>query len=94
MNAADSEDVCQYRLSPYQGHGRQRFMWPRPRAAALNWACINSSILNLDLAPLHLIVVGCSYVGLEFVQMLRRFGSHVTVIEMSPGAATPVNCLP
>jgi pyruvate/2-oxoglutarate dehydrogenase complex dihydrolipoamide dehydrogenase (E3) component len=44
----------------------------------------NSSILNLDLAPSHLIVVGGSYVGLEFAQMFRRFGSQVTVIEMSP----------
>ncbi len=44
----------------------------------------NSSILNLDTLPSHLIVVGGSYVGLEFAQMFRRFGSQVTIIEMSP----------
>jgi pyruvate/2-oxoglutarate dehydrogenase complex dihydrolipoamide dehydrogenase (E3) component len=44
----------------------------------------NSSILNLDSVPSHLTVVGGSYVGLEFAQMFRRFGSQVTVIEMSP----------
>ena len=44
----------------------------------------NSSILNLDSLPSHLIVIGGSYVGLEFAQMFRRFGSQVTIIEMSP----------
>jgi pyruvate/2-oxoglutarate dehydrogenase complex dihydrolipoamide dehydrogenase (E3) component len=44
----------------------------------------NSSILNLYSLPSHLIVVGGSYVGLEFAQMFRRFGSQVTIIEMSP----------
>lgn len=42
----------------------------------------NSSILGLELVPRHLIVVGGSYVGLEFAQMYRRFGSEVTVLEM------------
>jgi len=44
----------------------------------------NSSLLNLDVVPRHLIVVGGSYVGLEFGQMFRRFGSQVTVLEMGP----------
>jgi pyruvate/2-oxoglutarate dehydrogenase complex dihydrolipoamide dehydrogenase (E3) component len=44
----------------------------------------NTSILALDRVPRHLIVVGGSYVGLEFAQMHRRFGAEVTVIEMSP----------
>jgi pyruvate/2-oxoglutarate dehydrogenase complex dihydrolipoamide dehydrogenase (E3) component len=44
----------------------------------------NTSILALDRVPAHLIVVGGSYVGLEFAQMYRRFGAAVTVIEMSP----------
>jgi pyruvate/2-oxoglutarate dehydrogenase complex dihydrolipoamide dehydrogenase (E3) component len=43
----------------------------------------NSSILDLDAVPGHLIVVGGSYIGLEFAQMFRRFGSRVTVIERS-----------
>ena len=44
----------------------------------------NRSILELDYLPEHLIVVGGSYVGLEFAQMYRRFGAEVTVIEKSP----------
>ena len=42
---------------------------------------INSSILELDFVPQHLVVVGGSYIGLEFAQMYRRFGSQVTVVE-------------
>jgi pyruvate/2-oxoglutarate dehydrogenase complex dihydrolipoamide dehydrogenase (E3) component len=41
----------------------------------------NSSLLELEEIPEHLIVIGGSYVGLEFAQMFRRFGSEVTVIE-------------
>jgi pyruvate/2-oxoglutarate dehydrogenase complex dihydrolipoamide dehydrogenase (E3) component len=44
----------------------------------------NSSMMAMDYLPHHLIVVGGSYVGLEFAQMLRRFGSEVTVIEKAP----------
>ena len=43
----------------------------------------NSGILELTALPEHLLVVGGSYVGLEFAQMFRRFGSRVTVIEKS-----------
>ena len=41
----------------------------------------STTILDLDELPKHLIVVGGSYVGLEFAQMYRRFGSEVTVVE-------------
>ena len=41
----------------------------------------NSSILELDRLPRHLVIVGGSYVGLEFAQLYRRFGAEVTVIE-------------
>ena len=41
----------------------------------------NTSILELDRVPRHLVIVGGSYIGLEFAQMYRRFGSDVTVIE-------------
>jgi pyruvate/2-oxoglutarate dehydrogenase complex dihydrolipoamide dehydrogenase (E3) component len=41
----------------------------------------NSSMLKLEVLPPHLLIVGGSYVGLEFAQMYRRFGSEVTVIE-------------
>lgn len=44
----------------------------------------NSSLLESDILPPHLIIVGGSYIGLEFAQIYRRFGSEVTVIEMSP----------
>ena len=42
----------------------------------------NSSMMDIDFLPKHLIVVGGSYVGLEFGQMYRRFGSEVTIVEM------------
>ncbi len=42
----------------------------------------NSSIMEVDFLPEHLIIVGGSYIGLEFAQMYRRFGSEVTVIDM------------
>lgn len=41
----------------------------------------NSTIMDIDFAPEHLIIIGGSYIGLEFAQMYRRFGSKVTVIE-------------
>ncbi len=44
----------------------------------------NTSILKLDTIPRHLVVVGGSYIGLEFAQMYRRFGAEVTVVEMAP----------
>ncbi len=44
----------------------------------------NQSMMDLDFVPRHLIVVGGSYVGLEFAQMVRRFGAKVTVVEMGP----------
>jgi pyruvate/2-oxoglutarate dehydrogenase complex dihydrolipoamide dehydrogenase (E3) component len=42
----------------------------------------NSSMMDVDYLPEHLVIVGGSYVGLEFAQMFRRFGSEVTVVEM------------
>jgi pyruvate/2-oxoglutarate dehydrogenase complex dihydrolipoamide dehydrogenase (E3) component len=44
----------------------------------------NQSMMEVDFVPEHLIVVGGSYIGLEFGQMYRRFGSRVTVVEMGP----------
>ncbi|PRD45866.1 FAD-containing oxidoreductase [Phyllobacterium phragmitis] len=44
----------------------------------------NTSILDLDTLPRHLVIVGGSYVALEFAQMYRRFGSAVTVLERKP----------
>ncbi|MEO7651661.1 MAG: mercuric reductase, partial [Bryobacteraceae bacterium] len=42
----------------------------------------NSSMMQVDFLPRHLIVVGGSYIGLEFGQIFRRFGSEVTIVEM------------
>ena len=59
------------------------------RAALPDWPGIdsvpvltNTGMMSLDVLPEHLIVVGGSYIGLEFAQMFRRFGSQVTVLEV------------
>src|SRR3974390_1083117 len=44
----------------------------------------NSSMMDVDFLPAHLIILGGSYIGLEFAQVYRRFGSEVTVIELAP----------
>jgi pyruvate/2-oxoglutarate dehydrogenase complex dihydrolipoamide dehydrogenase (E3) component len=44
----------------------------------------NVSILDLEELPRHLVVVGGSYIGIEFAQAFRRFGSEVTIVEMGP----------
>jgi pyruvate/2-oxoglutarate dehydrogenase complex dihydrolipoamide dehydrogenase (E3) component len=41
-------------------------------------------MMEVDFVPEHLIVIGGSYIGLEFAQMYRRFGSEVTIVEMAP----------
>lgn len=48
----------------------------------------NESVMELDAVPDHLIVIGGGFIGLEFGQMFRRFGSRVTVLEAQP------HCLP
>src|SRR3984957_14773606 len=44
----------------------------------------NSSMMDIDFLPPHLVIMGGSYIGLEFAQAYRRFGSEVTVIELGP----------
>jgi pyruvate/2-oxoglutarate dehydrogenase complex dihydrolipoamide dehydrogenase (E3) component len=44
----------------------------------------STSMMDVDFLPEHMIIVGGSYIGLEFAQMYRRFGSRVTVVEMAP----------
>jgi pyruvate/2-oxoglutarate dehydrogenase complex dihydrolipoamide dehydrogenase (E3) component len=44
----------------------------------------NSSMMDLDVLPRHLLILGGSYIGLEFGQMYRRFGSDVTIVEIGP----------
>ena len=44
----------------------------------------NVSIMELNEVPEHLVIIGGSYIGLEFAQMMRRFGAEVTVVERMP----------
>jgi len=44
----------------------------------------NSSIMDIDFLPEHFVIIGGSYVGLEFAQIYRRLGSEVTIVEMGP----------
>jgi len=44
----------------------------------------NSTLLDLDVLPTHLVIVGGGYVGLEFAQIFRRFGSDVSIVEKAP----------
>ena len=48
----------------------------------------NVSILELDTLPAHLVILGGSYIALEFAQMYRRFGARVTVVERGPRLAS------
>jgi len=48
----------------------------------------NSSMMGIDFLPRHLVIIGGSYVGLEFGQMYRRFGSEVTIVEKAPRLAS------
>jgi pyruvate/2-oxoglutarate dehydrogenase complex dihydrolipoamide dehydrogenase (E3) component len=44
----------------------------------------NSSMMEIDFLPRHLLIIGGSYIGLEFGQMFRRFGSEITILENGP----------
>lgn len=44
----------------------------------------NTTMMDVDVLPEHLIIIGGSYIGLEFAQMYRRFGARVTVVEQAP----------
>jgi pyruvate/2-oxoglutarate dehydrogenase complex dihydrolipoamide dehydrogenase (E3) component len=56
---------------------------PMPGLSEVNYLN-NSSMMDVDFLPEHLLVIGGSYIGLEFGQMYRRFGSRVTIVEMGP----------
>ena len=56
---------------------------PIPGLAEIDYLT-NSSMMELDFLPAHLLIIGGSYIGLEFAQMYRRFGSAVTVVETGP----------
>ncbi|MEO5806197.1 FAD-containing oxidoreductase [Devosia sp.] len=48
----------------------------------------NTSMMDIDVLPEHLIIAGASYIGLEFAQIYRRFGSRVTVIDRGSAPAS------
>ena len=66
---------------------------PRERAEHAGIAVVpyfdNSTMMEVDFLPEHLVIVGGSYVGLEFAQMYRRFGSRVTVDRDGSAADRP-----
>ena len=61
--------------------GGRAFVPPMPGLDQIDYLT-NSGMMQIDYLPEHLVVIGGSYIGLEFAQMYRRFGSLVTVIEM------------
>jgi pyruvate/2-oxoglutarate dehydrogenase complex dihydrolipoamide dehydrogenase (E3) component len=63
--------------------GGRAFVPPLPGLDQVSYLN-NSTMMDVDFLPDHLIVIGGSYVGLEFAQMYRRFGSEVTIVEMGP----------
>ena len=60
--------------------GGRAMVPPIPGLASVDYLT-NSSIMEVDFLPEHLVIIGGSYIGLEFAQMYRRFGAQVTVIE-------------
>lgn len=60
--------------------GARAFVPPMPGLNGVSYLT-NSSMMHVDFLPQHLIVIGGSYIGLEFGQMYRRFGSEVTIVE-------------
>ena len=62
--------------------GARAFTPPMPGLESVDYLN-NSSMMEVDFLPQHLIIIGGSYIGLEFGQMYRRFGSRVTVVEKS-----------
>jgi pyruvate/2-oxoglutarate dehydrogenase complex dihydrolipoamide dehydrogenase (E3) component len=82
--APDTISVGEERLSApriFIDVGGRAVVPPLPGVARVTYLT-NTSLLALDRVPAHLIVVGGSYIGLEFAQMYRRFGAAVTIVEM------------
>ncbi len=63
--------------------GGRAFIPPAGNEEGVNYLT-NSTMMDIDFLPEHLIIIGGSYIGLEFGQMYRRFGSKVTIIEKGP----------
>lgn len=63
--------------------GARAFVPNMPDAKDMSYLT-NSSMMDVDFLPEHLVIIGGSYIGLEFGQMYSRFGSEVTIVEMGP----------
>jgi pyruvate/2-oxoglutarate dehydrogenase complex dihydrolipoamide dehydrogenase (E3) component len=82
--APDTVSVGEERLSApriFINVGGRAVVPPLPGVDQVTYLT-NTSLLALDRLPEHLIVVGGSYIGLEFAQVYRRFGAAVTIVEM------------
>ena len=73
----------------------QIFLNPGATASVPDWPGLetvsyltNTTMMDLDVLPDHLVIAGASYIGLEFAQMYARFGAKVTVIERGPRPAS------
>ncbi len=60
--------------------GARAFVPPFPGLQSVDYLT-NAGMMEIDFLPEHLIIIGGSYIGLEFGQMYRRFGSEVTLVE-------------
>ena len=60
--------------------GARAFIPPFPGIQSVDYLT-NTSMMEVDFLPEHLVIIGGSYIGLEFGQMYRRFGSDVTIVE-------------
>jgi pyruvate/2-oxoglutarate dehydrogenase complex dihydrolipoamide dehydrogenase (E3) component len=67
----------------YPNVGARAFVPNMPGLSDIEYMT-NVELLELDTVPEHLVIMGGSYIGLEFAQMYRRFGAHVTVVEKAP----------
>src|SRR5437588_3245348 len=78
-----SKDSVQHRLSAKYIFINAGTRASRPRLDGLDDvpALDNASIMELDIVPDHLLILGGGYIGLEFGQLFRRFGSRVTIIQ-------------
>ncbi|MDP7480354.1 MAG: FAD-containing oxidoreductase [Vicinamibacterales bacterium] len=61
--------------------GARAYVPPLPGLDRVDYLT-NSGMMNVDVLPEHLVIIGGGYIGLEFAQMYRRFGSRVTLVEM------------
>lgn len=77
-----NDDVIEGETIVINAGGRAR-IFPIPGIDEVDWLD-NARLLDLTELPQHLVIVGGSYIGLEFAQAFRRLGSEVTVIEGSP----------